>query len=78
MSADISTDYLVRSAPSVRDVSPAQHTAARVIGILYPIQMATGIFGEVFARGQLIVRGDPTRTAENIMASEQLFRFSIA
>lgn len=78
MSAEMSTDYLVRLAPSVRDVSPAQRTAARVIGILYPIQMATGIFGEVFARGQLIVRGDPARTAENIMASEQLFRLSIA
>jgi Domain of unknown function (DUF4386) len=78
MSTDISTDYLVKSAPSGRDISPAQHTAARVVGILYPIQMATGIFGEVFARGQLIVRGDPTRTAENIMASEQLFRLSIA
>ena len=73
----MSTDYLVRSATTA-EISPAQHTAARVIGILYPIQMATGIFGEVFARGQLIVRGDPTKTAENIMASEQLFRLSIA
>ena len=76
MSAEMSTDYLVRSATT--EISPAQHTAARVIGILYPIQMATGIFGEVFARGQLIVSGDPTKTAENIMASEQLFRLSIA
>jgi hypothetical protein len=58
--------------------TPAQHNAAKIIGIIYPIQMATGIFGEIFARGQLIVRGDPTRTAENIMASEQLFRLSIA
>ena len=58
--------------------TPAQHTAARIIGIIYPIQMATGIFGEIFARGQLIVRGDAARTAENIMASEQLFRLSIA
>ena len=58
--------------------TPAQHTAAKIIGIIYPIQMATGIFGEVFVRGQLIARGDPTKTAENIMASEQLFRLSIA
>jgi hypothetical protein len=74
----MSIDYLVRSTSSVREISPAQRTAAKVIGILYPIQMATGIFGEVFARGRLIVRGDPARTAENIMASEQLFRLSIA
>ena len=66
------------SSATAHEVSPAQHTAARIIGILYPIQMATGIFGEVFARNQLIVRGDSARTAENIMASEQLFRLSIA
>jgi hypothetical protein len=77
MRSDVSTDYLVRSA-TTGEISPAQHTAARVVGIIYPIQMATGIFGEVFARGQLIARGDPTKTAENIMASEQLFRLSIA
>jgi hypothetical protein len=71
-------DYLLKSTPSSRDISPAQHTAARVIGILYPIQMATGIFGEVFARGPLIVSGDPTKTADNIIASEQLFRLSVA
>ena len=58
--------------------TPAQHAAARIIGILYPLQMATGIFGEIFARSPLIVRGDAAKTAENIMASEQLFRLSIA
>lgn len=58
--------------------TPAQHTAAKIIGILYPIQMATGIFGEAFVHGQLIIRGGPAKTAENIMASEQLFRLSIA
>jgi len=73
MSADtLSTPEAIYSA------TPAQHTAAKIIGIIYPIQMATGIFGEVFVRGQLIARGDPTKTAENIMASEQLFRLSIA
>ena len=73
MNADtLSTPEAIYSA------TPAQHTAAKIIGIIYPIQMATGIFGEVFVRGQLIARGDPTKTAENIMASEQLFRLSIA
>ena len=63
---------------AIYPATPAQHTAAKIIGIIYPIQMATGIFGEVFVRGQLIAHGDPTKTAENIMASEQLFRLSIA
>ena len=75
MRTDRSTDYLVKS--SITEISPAQRTAALVIGIVYPIQMATGIFGEVIVRGKLIVRGDPARTAENIAASEQLFRLSI-
>lgn len=74
---DMNADTL--STPeAIYSATPAQHTAAKIIGIIYPIQMATGIFGEVFVRGQLIARGDPTRTAENIMASEQLFRLSIA
>lgn len=73
----MSTDTLSTPAGPY-PATPAQHTAAKIIGIIYPIQMATGIFGEVFVRSQLIVRGDATRTAENIMASEQLFRFSIA
>src|SRR5687768_1247234 len=73
----MSTDTL--STPeAIYSASPAQRTAAKIIGIIYPIQMATGIFGEVFVRGQLIARGDPTKTAENIVASEQLFRLSIA
>jgi hypothetical protein len=59
-------------------IDPAQHTAAKIVAILYPIQMATGVFGEVVARGQLIVPGDPTKTAENIIAGERLFRLSIA
>ena len=59
-------------------IEPAQRTAALIVGIIYPIQMITGVFGEVIARGQLVVRGDPAGTAENIMASERLFRLSIA
>jgi hypothetical protein len=74
----MSTDAFIRPEATLPAVTPAQHTAARIIGIIYPIQMATGIFGEVFVRGQLIIRGDPAATAENIMASERLFRLSIA
>ena len=68
----------LRTPEMTYSAMPAQHTAAKIIGIIYPIQMATGIFGEIFVREQLIARGDPTKTAENIVASEQLFRLSIA
>jgi hypothetical protein len=45
---------------------------------MYLIQMATGVFTEVYARGSLIVRGDPTQTAQNIIGSERLFRIGVA
>ena len=59
-------------------IEPAQHTAAKVAGVLYLIQMAVAIFGESFIRGRLIVAGDATQTAQNIIANERLFRLSIA
>jgi hypothetical protein len=77
MSADAAAAHLVKIETLPSTISPAQRTAALVIGIIYPLQMATGIFGEVFARGRLIVRGDAARTAENIMGAEGLFRLSI-
>ncbi len=57
---------------------PSQARAARIAGALYLVQMATAIFGESFVRGSLIVPGDATRTAENIIESERLFRVGIA
>jgi hypothetical protein len=54
-------------------MEPAQQTAARVAGFLYLVQMTTGIFG-FYAHGQLTVAGDPVQTAQNIVASERLFR----
>jgi len=57
---------------------PSQAKAARIAGALYLVQMATAIFGESFVRGSLIVPGDATRRAENIIESERLFRVGIA
>ncbi len=56
----------------------AQSRAARLAGAMYLISMATAIFGESFIRGSLIVRGDATHTAQNIIGSERLFRIGIA
>jgi hypothetical protein len=61
-----------------RTVEPAQQTAARVAGFLYLLQMATAVFGESFVRGRLLVAGDATQTATNIVGAERLFRLSIA
>jgi Domain of unknown function (DUF4386) len=64
-----------RSTYSV--IEPAQRTAARIVGLLYLVQMATGIFGQS-VRDQLIVRGDAAKTAQNIIGAERWFRLSIA
>ena len=76
MSTDELTDRLDRPETTHSTIEPAQHTAAKVIGFLYLFQMATGIFGESFVRGQLVV-GDATKTAQNIIGAEWLFRLSI-
>jgi hypothetical protein len=60
------------------DGTTEQQRAARLAGAMYLIQMATGVFTQIYARGSLIVRGDPTQTARNIIDSEGLFRIGIA
>ena len=56
----------------------AQRKLARIAGLLYLIIIAAGIFAEFIVRQSLIVPGDATATAGNIMASEMLFRAGIA
>ena len=77
MSPDASTAPLVGPTAIQPPITTEQRIAAKVVGVLYLIQMAVAIFGETFVRGRLIVRGDATQTAQNILAHEQLFRFSI-
>ena len=51
---------------------------ARIGGVLYLIIIVTGLFGEMFVRGKLVVSGDATTTAANIMASQVLWRVGVA
>ena len=51
---------------------------ARAAGLLYLTIIIAGIFAEFVVRSSLIVVGDATATANNIMASEGLFRAGIA
>ncbi|HKV12445.1 MAG TPA: DUF4386 domain-containing protein [Thermoanaerobaculia bacterium] len=60
---------------AAQEIRPAQ--VARFAGAMYLIQMATGVFTQLYARGSLIARGNPAQTAQNIMESEQLFRIGI-
>lgn len=51
---------------------------ARIAGASYLVQMVAGVFTQLYARGSLIVAGDPASTATKIRESEFLFRIGIA
>lgn len=51
---------------------------ARLVGALYLLIFVTAGFSEGFVRAALIVPGDAAATAANVLASESLFRLSIA
>ena len=48
---------------------------ARAAGFLYLITIIAGGFAEAFVREGLTVSGDAVATAQNILASEQMYRF---
>jgi hypothetical protein len=58
------------------ELSPV--ACARIAGFLYLIIIVCGLFGEVGVRANLIVPGDATATAGNIMASASLVRLGLA
>ena len=51
---------------------------ARIGGVLYLIIIVIGFCSEFFVRDKLVVSGDVTTTANNIMAAESLWRITIA
>jgi len=63
------TSHAVESSPQ---------TLARLGGALYLIIIVAGLIGELFMRDKLIVPGDVAVTANNIMASQLLWRISVA
>jgi uncharacterized protein DUF4386 len=63
------TSHTIEASPQVY---------ARIGGILYLMIIIAGALGEIFIRGKLIVSGDAISTANNIMASQSLWRIGIA
>jgi Domain of unknown function (DUF4386) len=47
---------------------------ARAAGLLYLVIFVCGVFSELVVRGSVIVPGDAAATADNILASEGLYR----
>jgi hypothetical protein len=56
----------------------ARNMTARAAGLLYLATVVTGIFSLIYVPSHINVHGDATATVNNIMASESLFRLSIA
>ena len=50
---------------------------ARLAGVLYLVSAVTGFFGIVYVPSKLIVSSNAAATANNILASERLFRLGI-
>ncbi|HEX3458071.1 MAG TPA: DUF4386 domain-containing protein [Candidatus Baltobacteraceae bacterium] len=51
---------------------------ARTAGVFYVVTILAGLFAEIGVRGRLIVPNDAAATAQNILASETLFRLGFA
>ena len=67
----------VRATRSQREQTVSTRTLARITGLLYLLVFVTAGFSEGYVRATLIVPGDATATAANIVASESLFRLGI-
>lgn len=57
------------------DASP--RTTARIAGVLYLIIIVAALFAQIGVRSAMIVSGNPTATATNILASEGLYRLGV-
>ncbi len=67
----------MNTPPSTSRLEPAPHTAAKIVGFLYLFTNVTAIVA-FSVRGKLMVPHDAVQTAQNIAASERLFRSGIA
>jgi Domain of unknown function (DUF4386) len=52
--------------------------AARIAGAIYLSMVITGPFSLIYVPGKLIVHGNATATAANVLAHDTMFRFAIA
>ena len=63
---------------TTRTTQTSPQVYARIGGVLYLIIIVIGFCGQFFVRDKLMVAGNVTATANNIMASELLWRIGIA
>lgn len=64
------------SKEEIKNNTPIKKTA-RIAGLLYLLQIPLGVFGLVYVPKALLVAGNATATAHNILTHEFLFRLSL-
>jgi hypothetical protein len=69
MSADVMTQSVPKASPRL---------IARIAGALYLLTILTGMFSAGFATAKLVVSGDASATANNILAHRGLFQLAFA
>jgi len=69
--------YSAPGLPQGGDMNSTKKTA-RLAGVLYLVNGVTGYFSIVYVPSKLIVSGNAAATANNILASQGLFRLGIA
>lgn len=62
----------------MRTIEGSPQLYARIAGILYLLIIVVGLSGEAFVRQELIVAGNATATAANILASRSLWHMTLA
>ncbi|MEP6617642.1 MAG: DUF4386 domain-containing protein [Ginsengibacter sp.] len=63
-------------SPLIDPIKYSVNKIAKIAGILYLLIIVVGVFAEL-SRGKLVVSGDATATANNIMASQLKWRLGI-
>jgi hypothetical protein len=62
---------------TTRTTETSPRTYARIVGVLYLVIFILGPFAFFLGRTSVVVPGDPVATADNLMASESMFRLGI-
>lgn len=64
-------------APTPRTGDPSPRRIARLAGVFYLLLIVLGAFAELVVRAEVVVPGDATATARNVVAAETVFRLGI-